>query len=228
MVLHLAEQLEIPLADRNGLLVAAGYAPAFATHVLDDAAMDIARETVNLVLAGHEPYPAVAVDRHWNLLASNRAIGPMLEGIPSALLQAPVNVFRLTLHPGGLAPRIANYTEWRAHILDRVHRQAAITGDPALSELLDQLWSFPAPACVENDQADLEQGRPEIATSLRLRTEHGLMSFIYTTTVFGSAAEVTLSGLTIESFFPSDRETATILRRLGDSMSTVRLHETNG
>ncbi len=222
MLLHLAEQLEIPLADRNGLLVAAGYAPAFATNSLDDSPLEFARDAVDKVLAGHEPYPVVAVDRYWNLLAANRSIGFFLEGIPAALMQPPVNVFRLSLHPGGLARRIVNYAEWRATILSRVHRQGTITGDPAFAELLDQLWAFPAPD--ESVDALAEHALPagDIATTLRLRTEHGLMSFLYTTTVFGSAVEVTLSGLTIESFFPADRETAVILRRLGDTSSTAQ------
>jgi hypothetical protein len=182
--------------------------------------MDIARETVDIVLAGHEPYPAVAVDCYWNLLTANRAIGTMLEGIPAALMQPPVNVFRLTLHPGGLAPRIVNYAEWREHILNRVHRQASVTGDLAYTEPIDQLWSFPAPEGPEEIKPDRLSAGPDLATSLRLRTNHGVLSFVYATPVFGSAVEVTLSGLTIESFFPANREAVTILRRLSSAMGT--------
>jgi transcriptional regulator with XRE-family HTH domain len=218
MVLHLAEQLQVPLNNRNAVLEAAGFAPVFSDHSLDDTAMHMASEAVGLVLTGHEPYPALAVDRYWNLLDANRAIGPFLKGIPAALLEPPVNVFRLTLHPGGLAPRIANYAEWRDHLLARVRRQADTTGDPAFVDLLEELRSFAPPEAGNTDTVKTTASSDDIARPLRLRSERGLLSFIYTTTVFGTATDVTLSGLAIESFFPADADTAATLRWLADEV----------
>jgi transcriptional regulator with XRE-family HTH domain len=143
MVLLLAEQLEIPLRERNVLLVAAGYAPVFAERPLQDPVLQQARKAVDLVLAGHEPYPALAVDRHWTLVAANAAVGRMIAGADASLLQPPVNVLRLSLHPKGLAPRIANLEEWRAHLFARLRRQIEVSADPVLSELLEELGAYP-------------------------------------------------------------------------------------
>src|SRR6185312_1592198 len=145
MVLHLAEQLEIPLRERNVLLVAAGFAPVFVERSLDDPALQAARKAVDLVLAGHEPYPALAVDRHWTLVAANRAVGRLIGGADASLLQPPVNVLRLSLHPKGLAPRIANLPEWRAHLLARLRRQVEVSADPVLAELMRELSAYPVP-----------------------------------------------------------------------------------
>src|SRR6476469_9855053 len=145
MVLHLAEQLEVPLRERNVLLVAAGFAPVFAERALEDPALQSARRAVDLVLAGHEPYPALAVDRHWTLVAANAAVGRLIAGADAELLQPPVNVLRLSLHPKGLAPRIANLPEWRAHLLARLRQQIDVTADGELIKLLDELSGYPAP-----------------------------------------------------------------------------------
>src|SRR3954447_8083530 len=145
MLLHLADQLAIPLRERNILLIAAGYAPVFPERSLEDPALHVARKAVELVLAGHEPSPALAVDRHWTLIASNNAIPPLLAGVDAALLQPPVNVLRLSLHPAGLAPRIANLPEWRAHLLARLRHQIDVTADGELIKLLDELSGYPAP-----------------------------------------------------------------------------------
>ena len=143
MVLRLAEQLEVPLRERNVLLIAAGYAPAFPERPLDDPALQAARKAVDLVLAGHEPYPALAIDRHWTLIASNNAVPPLLAGVEPSLLQPPVNVLRLSLHPAGLAPRIANLAEWRSHLLARLRHQIEVSADPVLEELLNELCGYP-------------------------------------------------------------------------------------
>jgi transcriptional regulator with XRE-family HTH domain len=145
MLLHLAEQLAIPLRERNVLLVAAGYAPVFAECSLDDPALQAARKAVELVLAGHEPYPALAIDRHWTMIAANRAIAPLLAGVDRALLEPPVNVLRLSLHPAGLAPRIANLAAWRAHLLARLRRQIELTADVQLIGLQGELSAYPVP-----------------------------------------------------------------------------------
>jgi transcriptional regulator with XRE-family HTH domain len=145
MILRLAEHLQVPLRARNALLNAAGYAAVFVERALDDPALGPARAAVDLVLKGHEPYPALAIDRHWTLVASNRIVPMLLQGIEPSVLQPPVNVLRLSLHPAGLAPRIANLGQWRRHLLDRLRRQIDATADPSLRELLEELRGYAAP-----------------------------------------------------------------------------------
>src|SRR3954447_17576605 len=145
MVVHLAEQLDVPLRDRNRLLLAAGYAPAYRERALDEPAMGPVREALDRVLAAHEPYPAVVVDRGWNLVASNASVGLLLHGVTPHLLEPPANILRISLHPEGIAPRIANLGEWRAHLLERLARQVALTGDPELAALHEELGAHPAP-----------------------------------------------------------------------------------
>src|SRR6476660_5493165 len=146
MVLKLAERLDVPLRERNVLLVAAGFAPAFPQRALDDPARKAARAALNLVLKAHEPNPALAVDRHWNLVTANRMVAPLLEGVPQRLLGQPLNVLRLAFHPEGLAPRTVNLAEWCGHLLERLHRQCEATADPELIRLHGELKSFPIPA----------------------------------------------------------------------------------
>ncbi|HYF09894.1 MAG TPA: helix-turn-helix transcriptional regulator [Acetobacteraceae bacterium] len=211
MVLHLAERLEVPLRERNFLLVAAGYAPVFPERALDDPAMMAANEAVQRVLTGHEPHPAIAVNRHWNLLSANRAFAPLLAGIDGALLAPPVNVLRLSLHPRGAAPRIANLPEWRAHILARLRRQVEVSADATLMALLEELRGYPVPASTRPvPMADLDS----VAVPLRLAMPEGTLSFLSTTMVFGTPMDITLAELTIEAFFPADAATAEATRRL--------------
>jgi transcriptional regulator with XRE-family HTH domain len=222
MILHLAEQLDIPLRDRNALLAAAGFAPVFRERPLGDPALQSARSAVDLVLKGHEPYPALAVDRHWMLVAANRAVAPLLTAADPALLQPPVNVLRLSLHPAGLAPRIVNLAEWRAHVLARLRRQVDASADRVLADLLGELRGYPsrqgehqgehrADACKASDGA---AGWAGVVVPLKFASESGVLSFVSTTTVFGTPVEITLSELAIESFFPADAATADIMRRL--------------
>jgi transcriptional regulator with XRE-family HTH domain len=213
MVLLLAEQLEIPLRERNVLLVAAGFAPVFAERRLEDPTLQAARKAVDLVLAGHEPYPALAVDRHWTLIAANGAVGRLTGGADAALLQPPVNVLRLSLHPKGLAPRIANLPEWRAHLLARLRRQIEVSADPVLTELLRELGAFPAPGAARPRPAS-EREFAGVLVPLQFTTEQGTLSFFSTTTVFGTPLDITLSELALESFFPADAATGEALRRL--------------
>jgi transcriptional regulator with XRE-family HTH domain len=216
MVIHLAERLDIPLRERNGLLVAAGYAPVYPEHGLDDPALRAARQAVDLVLTGHEPYPALAVDRHWTLIAANRAVGPLLAGAAGDLLRPPVNVLRLSLHPAGLAPRIENFGQWRGHVLTRLARQVDVSADPVLASLHAELKALPVPGSSGPEagpDAVMAGGHADVVVPLRLRTDAGLLSFFSTTTVFGTAVDVTLSELAIEAFFPADAATAEILRR---------------
>lgn len=217
LVLHLAEQLRVPLRDRNRLLLAAGYAPVFNERPLDDPALDTVRSAVERVLQVHEPYPAIAVDRHWTLLASNRAIAPVLVGVAPVLLQPPVNVLRLSLHPEGLAPRIINLPQWRAHLLERLHRQAEVSADSILDEILAELRGYPSPSMRDRSIPAVraaEAADNGVFVPLQLASDDGVLSFISTTTVFGTPVDVTVSELALECFFPADPFTAAHLRRL--------------
>lgn len=213
MVLHLAEQLEIPLRERNLLLVAAGFAPIFAERALDDPALRAARQAVDLVLAGHEPFPALAVDRHWTLVAANGAVGRLLAGVDPAQLAGPVNVLRLSLHPAGLAPRIVNLREWRDHLLARLRRQIDLTADPVLEALLAELSAYPVPYRPGPVPAN-DQEQAGVIVPFRLETAAGLLELFSTTTIFGTPIDVTLSELAIEAFYPADAATGERLRRL--------------
>jgi transcriptional regulator with XRE-family HTH domain len=214
MVLHLAERLEIPLRDRNVLLVSAGFAPVFPERPLDDPALQATRHALDLVLKGHEPYPALTVDRHWQMIAANAAVTPLLAGAAPALLQPPVNVLRLSLHPDGLAPRIANLAEWRRHLLDRLRRQVDLTADPVLTALLQELRAYPAPASLSPRRNSPDDPIAGVVVPFRLATEGGVLSFFSTTTVFGTPLDITLSELALEAFFPADAATADALRQL--------------
>jgi transcriptional regulator with XRE-family HTH domain len=216
MVLQLAEQLEVPLRNRNQLLLAAGHAPAFEQHELDDPEMAPVRQALQLILDGHDPYPAVVIDRSWEMLAGNRTVALLTEGVAPELLEPPVNVLRLSMHPDGAAPRIVNLGEWRGHLLERLKRQIALTGDPALATLLEELEGYPGPAPTPSDGA-----APEIAVPLRLRTERGELAFITTVSTFGTAVEITASELSIESFFPADDATADAVREYAAGLSAA-------
>ncbi len=203
MVLLLADKLQAPLRERNLFLVAAGFAPVFPERPLDDPALSPARAAVELILKAHEPCPSLAIDRRWNLVMANAAVGPLLSGVSAALLEPPVNIFRLALHPDGLAPRTVNLAEWRAHLLERLRREAEITADPALDTLLAEVAGYPAPV------GPLARGDPAaIVAPLRLATPGGVLSFFSTTTVFGTPVDVTVSELALETFFPADEATA--------------------
>ena len=214
MVLHLAERLEVPLRERNVLLVSAGFAPVFPQRPLGDPALQPARKAVDLVLKGHEPYPAIAIDRHWTLIAHNAAVPPLFGGADPALLQPPVNVLRLSLHPNGLAPRIANLGEWRAHLLTRLRQQIDVTADGELMRLLDELSAYPAPGGAKAPRATVSEDYAGVVVPLQFVTDAGTLSLFSTTTIFGTPVDVTLSELAIESFFPADAATAALLRGL--------------
>jgi hypothetical protein len=207
MLLHLCEQLEVPLRERNLLLVAAGFAPHYPLRAWDDPEMEGARAVVRRVLAAHEPFPALAFDRHWTMLDANRAVAPLLDGVSPALLRPPVNLMRLALHPEGIAPRVANLAEWRAHILERLRRQAEQTADTVLVALLSELRGYPGGAPLRVDHA-----AGSVAVPLRLRIGGAELAFLSTTTVFGTPVDVTLSELAIEAFLPADAGTAAALQ----------------
>lgn len=219
MVLLLAEHLGVPLRERNTLLLAAGYAPVYLERALEDPAMQAAKAAIDLVLTGHEPYPALAVDRHWTLLAANAAVAPLLALVVEAeLLRPPVNVLRLALHPGGLAAATVNFDEWRAHILARLRQQVRIAADPVLADLLAELLAYPASALGSGSgRVPMPVVEPAIAVPLRLRVGDGVLSFISTTTVFGTPVDITLSELALETFFPADAATGAALRALAQT-----------
>jgi transcriptional regulator with XRE-family HTH domain len=214
MLLRLAERLEVPLRERNTMLLAAGFAPTYPERDLDDPALGAARAAIDRVLAGHEPFPALAIDRYWTLVAANRVVPALLTGVAPALLQPPINVLRLSLHPDGLAAQIANLPEWRAHLLARLSRQVELTADPRLSDLLQELGGYVMVRGTRNiDQPGLDRSLMSVAVPLRLQTEHGTLSLISTTMVFGTPVDVTLSELAVEAFFPADAGTADLLQR---------------
>lgn len=213
MVLRLADVLDLPLRERNAMLVAAGYAPLYPARPFGDEALGSARAAIDLLLAGHAPFPAIAIDRHWTLLAANAPAEALLAlAADSALAAAPVNVLRLTLHPRGLAPRIANLAEWRAHLIDRVRRQARTSGDATLATLLAELESYPGGDRPEAAGASVSA---EVLIPLRLGVSGGMLSFFSTSTVFGTPMDVTLSEIAIESFFPADEATRVALTGFG-------------
>jgi transcriptional regulator with XRE-family HTH domain len=212
MVLRLSEQLDVPLRERNALLAAAGYAPLYRERPLADPALQAARQAVERVLGGLEPCPALAIDRHWNMVAHNRAVPALLHGVAPALLAPPVNVLRLSLHPQGLASRIVNFAQWRTHLVVRLHQQIEGSADAALQELLRELLEYPAPQA-HAGTSEAQPGAAEVVMPLQLATDAGVRSFFSTTTIFGTPVDVTLSELAIESFFPADAATAEALRR---------------
>ena len=213
VVLRLAEQLDVPLRERNALLLAAGYAPRYAERSLTDADMSAARRAVETILRAHEPHPALALNRHWQLVAANDALAPLMASVADpALLAPPVNVMRVALHPCGLAPRIANLAEWRAHLLERLRRQVEASADATLVALLAELSAYDLP--LSRPETALIDPPSGIVVPLELDTAAGRLSLISTTTVFGSPVEITLSELAIETFYPADSATAERLARL--------------
>lgn len=207
MILHLAEHLDVPLRDRNALLLAGGYAPAYPQHGLQEPELKAVQAALKRVLAGHEPYPAVVVNRWWELVDANQGIALFIKDVQPDILEPPVNVLRLSLHPDGMAPRIANLPEWRAHLLTRLHRQAEATGDTRLSDLHDELRAYPGG----------ESGEPppptDVVVPLRYRTDNTELSFLSITAVVGTPMDVTVEELAIESFYPADETTAAAVTR---------------
>src|SRR6201995_4947664 len=208
MILRLSEQLDVPLRERNALLLAGGYAPAYPEHSLDEPELARLRVALRQILTGHEPYPALVVNRWWEMLDGNAAVAVLTAGCDSALLTPPVNALRVSLHPAGMASRIANLPEWRAHILERLHRQVQATRDPRLAELHDEVSAYPGGVA----------GRPratDVAVPLRLRHGETELAFFSMTAVVGAPLDVTVAEVAIESFYPADAKTAEALHATG-------------
>jgi transcriptional regulator with XRE-family HTH domain len=214
MLMHLAERLEVPLRERNVLLLSGGFAPVFRERSLEHQDLASVRHAIDVVLAGHEPYPALAIDRHWNLVAANKAVAPLLVGAAASLLKPPTNVLRLSLHPDGLAPRIVNLAQWRAHLFARLRHQIELSADAVLVALLRELRAYPADTDLDAELVKINESA-EVMVPFRLATEHGTLSFISTTMVFGTPVDVTSSELAVETFFPADRQTTEALRVAG-------------
>jgi transcriptional regulator with XRE-family HTH domain len=217
MVLRLAEQLDVPMRERNVMLVAAGYAPLYSEKSLCDPTLDTARSAIDLMLEAQKPYPAFAINRHWSIVASNGAIPELYVGVAAFLLQPPINALRLTLHPEGLAPRIANLQEWRAHLLTRLRRQIQVTADPTLIELMRELSEYAAPGSDASVHSVVNEH--DVAVPFRILTEAGLLSFFSMTTVFGTPVDITLSELALEFFLPADAATAETVRSMAARVS---------
>lgn len=217
MVLQLADQLDLSLRERNRLLMAAGYAPVYSETPLDEPSMSLIRAAVRQVLTGHEPYPAVVVDRGWNLVEANTSLGVLTDLVSPSLLAPPANVLRASLHPEGLAPHIVNLGEWRAHLLHRLRRQVEASGDPVLAELQEELSGYPG-----DDSGDVELTLVDsIVVPLRVRRGGGVLSMFTTVATFGTPLDITVAELSIESFYPADEATARELRGLpGFALST--------
>ena len=208
-VLRLAEKLDLPLRERNHLLLAAGYAPVYSEATLDSPEMSAVRGAVRQVLTGHEPYPAVVVDRGWNLVDANAGVALLTEGVAEELLAPPANVLRVSLHPDGMAPRISNLGEWRAHLLGRLRRQVALTADLELARLLNELRAYP---CDQPEPEVEVPGAGDIVVPLRIRHGAQELAFFSTVATFGTPLDVTVAELVIESFFPADPDTVSVLR----------------
>jgi len=212
MVLRLAEELDVPLRDRNALLLAAGYAPAFSERKLDDPDLKPVLDGIRALLKAHEPFPALAVDRKWNLVADNGPTAALIEGAAAWLLKPPINVLRVSLHPeGGVANRIRNYDEWRTHLLHRLRRQFADTADADIGALIDELSAYPAPRGSKPSRTQISNA---IAVPLQLESPRGVMSFVSTTMVFGAPNDPILAELAIETFLPADEATMAAVRGL--------------
>jgi transcriptional regulator with XRE-family HTH domain len=214
LVLALAEHLDVPLRERNALLLAAGYAPRYQQTPLDDESMTSVRAALNEIIRAHDPYPAVVVDRRWDVVMANSGAQALLEGAAPHLLEPPLNAYRVTLHPDGLAPRIENLAEWADNLLGTLDRHVAITRDPRLRDLLDEVRSYPNVAALETSWRT-RSGPPSVLVPLRLRVGDGddslVQSWFSTNTSIGTPVDITLDELHLELFHPADEATAALV-----------------
>jgi transcriptional regulator with XRE-family HTH domain len=217
MVIRLSERLDVPLRERNQLLVAAGYAPVYSQTVLESPHMSAVLAAVRRVLSGHEPFPAAVVDRNWNLVEQNSSFDIFTRGADPALLKSPLNVLRLALHPDGLAGRIVNLGEWRAHVLGRLRRRIDLTADPEVAALYEEVSGYP---CGQPEPEIVVPGPGDIVVPLKIRDGDRELSFFPTVATFGTPLDVTVAELAIETFFPADAETATLLRDNHETTAT--------
>jgi transcriptional regulator with XRE-family HTH domain len=209
MILHLAERLDVPLRDRNRLLLAAGFAPVFGEHSLDESEMAPVREALERFLAAHEPYPALVVDRHWNVLAANRGVAYVNRDVAAELREPPANALRIALHPDGLAARISNLANWSAYLLARLRREIEATGDRELELLYEELVAYPGTTTEFDPTGPLNSN--DVLFMQELRLDDRELAFFCTLTTFGTPRDLTLAELTIVAFYPADAQTADAL-----------------
>jgi transcriptional regulator with XRE-family HTH domain len=214
LVLAIAHHLDVPLRERNGLLLAAGYAPRFSQMSLDDSAMEHVRASIQRMLDAHDPYPGAVIDRQWNVAMVNRAGMMLADGLPAAILGPPLNVYRLCLHPDGLARRTTNFTEWAAYLLEQLRRSITVSGDPTLIALLEEVTSYPNVVQIAPMLGAPHGDEPPILVPFRLSTPLGELSLFTTLTTFGTPLDVTLDELAIELFFPADDRSEQMLRAM--------------
>ena len=219
MILRLAEHLDVPVRDRNALLLAAGYAPKYAESTLDDPQLATLREGIENLLRGYDPYPAIVVDGAYTVVAANQSIGLLLAGLPEHLLTPPLNAMRITLHPDGLAPRIRNLREWRGHLLAQMERQIGLARSEALRALYEEVSAYPLPE--GGDPEDREDPEPYPYFALPLRIEHDghVLSFVSSISTFNTPMDVTVSELAIETLLPADPATVAYLRSVAARQS---------
>ncbi|MER7640583.1 helix-turn-helix transcriptional regulator [Streptomyces sp. NPDC126522] len=214
MVLRLAEHLDVPVRERNSLLLAAGYAPRYPETPLDDPALGALREGLERLIQGYEPYPALVVDATYTVVAANRGITMLLDGVPESLLQPPLNAMRLTLHPEGMAPRIRNLGEWRGHLLTQMERQIALHRSEPLRALYEEVAAYPVPEAVVDGEQPADSV-PYFALPMRIEHDGRVLSFVSSISTFNTPMDVTVSELAIETFLPADPATAKYLHALG-------------
>jgi transcriptional regulator with XRE-family HTH domain len=211
VLLNLAACLRVPLRDQNGLLLAAGFAPTLPENAFEAPMLDGVRRTVESVLASYEPNPAMVIDRRWTMVTANRAVAHLVAGAEPMLLRPPVNLLRLLMHPAGLASRIINLAQWRAHVLGRLRQQVDYSGDPGLTDLIEEIRDYPGP----NGTRRIDPGEVDFAAvPLRLATFDGVLSFFTVAARFTAPADITVAELSIEAFLPADTGTAAIMRRI--------------
>ena len=209
MILHLADQLEVPMRDRNVLLLAAGYAPRYAETPLDAEAMASVRRVVQMVLDHHEPFPAVVVDRRWDVITANGPAALLTAGVDPELLAPPFNVIRISLHPCGLAPKVVNFAEYASHLIGRLRRQVAQSGDRDLQALLHEVIAYPH---VMRSLTEVSQ-EPGMILPLVVEIGGSRLSLVSTIATFGTPLDITTAELAIEAFFPADEATERVFRR---------------
>jgi transcriptional regulator with XRE-family HTH domain len=214
LVMALAAHLEVPLRERNGLLLAAGYAPQFSQVPLDDPAMNRVRASIQRMLDAHDPYPGVVIDRQWNVAIANRAGLALTRGLPDSVLGPPLNVYRLCLHPDGLARRTTNFLDWASYLLRQLRRSIVLTGDPTLVALLAEVSGYPNVAQIIPLLGGAQGDEPPLLVPVRLATPLGELSLFTTLTTFGTPLDVTIDELAIELFFPADDLSDEMLRDL--------------
>ncbi|GLX47351.1 transcriptional regulator [Streptomyces hygroscopicus subsp. hygroscopicus] len=212
MVLRLAEHLDVPVRERNALLLAAGYAPRYPETPLDDPALDALRDGMERLIQGYEPYPALVVDAGYTVVAANRGITMLLDGVPEKLLQPAPNAMRLTLHPEGLAPRIRNLREWRGHLVAQMERQLALHRSDQLRALYEEVTAYPVAGDAPGEEP--EEPVPYFALPMRIEHEGRILSFVSSISTFNTPMDVTVAELAIETFLPADPATAKFLHGL--------------